>query len=85
MILASHGIIASQIASFDADAVAFFNRVTTAGATGGGAGDFLATAFAGAGAGFGERNTLLTACRMRLPPRRSSSALSSATSSNPSE
>jgi|688.fasta_scaffold297757_2 hypothetical protein len=31
MILASHGIIASQIASFDADAAAFFNRVTTAG------------------------------------------------------
>jgi len=31
MILASHGIVASQIASFDADAVAFFNRVTTAG------------------------------------------------------
>ena len=31
MILASHGIIASQIASFDADAVAFFGRVTTAG------------------------------------------------------
>jgi len=31
MILASHGIIASQIASFDADAVAFFTRVTTAG------------------------------------------------------
>jgi len=31
MILASHGIIASQIASFDADAIAFFNRVTTAG------------------------------------------------------
>jgi hypothetical protein len=31
MILSSHGIIASQIASFDADAVAFFNRVTTAG------------------------------------------------------
>jgi hypothetical protein len=31
MILASHGIIASQIASLDADAVAFFNRVTTAG------------------------------------------------------
>ena len=31
MILASHGIIASQIASFDADAVAFFNRVTAAG------------------------------------------------------
>ena len=33
MILASHGIIASQIASVDADAVAFFNRVTTAGGT----------------------------------------------------
>jgi hypothetical protein len=33
MILASHGLIASQIASFDADAVAFFNRVTTAGGT----------------------------------------------------
>jgi hypothetical protein len=33
MILASHGVIASQIASFDADAVAFFNRVTTAGGT----------------------------------------------------
>jgi hypothetical protein len=33
MILASHGIIASQIASFDADAVAFFARVTTAGGT----------------------------------------------------
>ena len=31
MILASHGIIASQIASFDADAGAFFGRVTTAG------------------------------------------------------
>jgi hypothetical protein len=31
MILATHGIIASQIASFDADAAAFFNRVTTAG------------------------------------------------------
>jgi len=31
MILASNGIIASQIASFDADAVAFFTRVTTAG------------------------------------------------------
>ena len=31
MILASHGIVASQIASFDADAVAFFGRVTTAG------------------------------------------------------
>jgi hypothetical protein len=33
MILATSGIIASQIASFDADAVAFFNRVTTAGGT----------------------------------------------------
>jgi hypothetical protein len=33
MILASHGIIASQIASFDADAVAFFTRVTAAGGT----------------------------------------------------
>jgi hypothetical protein len=33
MILSSHGIIASQIASFDADAVAFFTRVTTAGGT----------------------------------------------------
>jgi hypothetical protein len=31
MILASHGLIASQIASFDADALAFFGRVTTAG------------------------------------------------------
>jgi hypothetical protein len=31
MILSSHGIVASQIASFDADAVAFFGRVTTAG------------------------------------------------------
>ena len=31
MILASHGIVASQIASFDADAVAFFGRVTIAG------------------------------------------------------
>jgi hypothetical protein len=31
MILSSHGLIASQIASFDADAVAFFGRVTTAG------------------------------------------------------
>lgn len=31
MILASNGIIASQIASFDADALAFFGRVTTAG------------------------------------------------------
>jgi hypothetical protein len=33
MILASHGLIASQIASFDADAVAFFDRVTAAGGT----------------------------------------------------
>jgi hypothetical protein len=33
MILASHGIIASQIASFDADAAAFFARVTAAGGT----------------------------------------------------
>lgn len=33
MILASSGIIASQIASFDADALAFFARVTTAGGT----------------------------------------------------
>jgi hypothetical protein len=33
MILSSHGIIASQIASFDADAQAFFDRVTTAGGT----------------------------------------------------
>lgn len=31
MILASHGIIGSQIASFDADALAFFARVTAAG------------------------------------------------------
>ena len=31
MILASHGIIGSSIGQFDADAVAFFNRVTTAG------------------------------------------------------
>lgn len=31
MILSTHGVLASQIASFDADAVAFFNRVTTAG------------------------------------------------------
>ena len=31
MIVATHGIVASQIASFDADALAFFNRVTTAG------------------------------------------------------
>jgi hypothetical protein len=33
MILASHGLIASQIASVDADALAFFGRVTTAGGT----------------------------------------------------
>jgi hypothetical protein len=33
MILASHGLIASQIASFAADAVAFFARVTAAGGT----------------------------------------------------
>jgi len=33
MILASHGLIASQIASFDADAQAFFDRVTAAGGT----------------------------------------------------
>lgn len=33
MILSTHGVLASQIASFDADAVAFFNRVTTAGGT----------------------------------------------------
>jgi hypothetical protein len=33
MILASHGLIASQIASFDADASAFFGRVATAGGT----------------------------------------------------
>jgi hypothetical protein len=33
MILASHGLIASQIASFDADASAFFGRVSTAGGT----------------------------------------------------
>lgn len=31
MILSTHGVLASQIASFDADAVAFFTRVTTAG------------------------------------------------------
>jgi len=31
MILSTHGVLASQIASFDADAQAFFNRVTTAG------------------------------------------------------
>jgi hypothetical protein len=33
MILSSHGIIASQIASFDADASAFFGRVSAAGGT----------------------------------------------------
>ena len=33
MILASHGLIASHIASFDADAAAFFARVTDAGGT----------------------------------------------------
>jgi hypothetical protein len=33
MILASHGLIASQIASFDADAVAFFQRVSDATGT----------------------------------------------------
>jgi hypothetical protein len=33
MILSSHGLIASQIASFDADALAFFARVTAAGGT----------------------------------------------------
>lgn len=31
MILSTHGVLASQIASFDADAVAFFTRVTNAG------------------------------------------------------
>lgn len=31
MILATHGFLASSIGQFDADAVAFFNRVTTAG------------------------------------------------------
>jgi hypothetical protein len=31
MILSTHGIIGSSIVQFDADAVAFFNRVTTAG------------------------------------------------------
>jgi hypothetical protein len=31
MIIATHGIIASQLAGFDADAQAFFDRVTTAG------------------------------------------------------
>ena len=33
MIIATHGIVASQLAGFDADAQAFFNRVTTAGGT----------------------------------------------------
>jgi len=33
MILATHGFLASSIGQFDADAVAFFNRVTTAGGT----------------------------------------------------
>jgi hypothetical protein len=33
MILSTHGFIASSIGQFDADAVAFFNRVTTAGGT----------------------------------------------------
>jgi hypothetical protein len=33
MILASHGFLASSIGQFDADAQAFFNRVTTAGGT----------------------------------------------------
>ena len=33
MIIASHGILASQLAGFDADAQAFFDRVTTAGGT----------------------------------------------------
>ena len=33
MIIATHGIIASQLAGFDADAQAFFDRVTTAGGT----------------------------------------------------
>jgi len=31
MIIATHGILASQLAGFDADAQAFFDRVTTAG------------------------------------------------------
>lgn len=31
MIIATHGIVASQMSGFDADAQAFFNRVTTAG------------------------------------------------------
>ena len=33
MIIATHGIVASQLSGFDADAQAFFNRVTTAGGT----------------------------------------------------
>ena len=33
MIIATHGILASQLAGFDADAQAFFDRVTTAGGT----------------------------------------------------
>lgn len=33
MIIATHGIVASQLAGFDADAQAFFDRVTTAGGT----------------------------------------------------
>jgi hypothetical protein len=33
MILATHGFLASSIGQFDADAQAFFNRVTTAGGT----------------------------------------------------
>jgi hypothetical protein len=33
MILATHGFLASSIGQFDADAIAFFNRVTTAGGT----------------------------------------------------
>ena len=33
MIIATHGIVASQLAGFDSDAQAFFDRVTTAGGT----------------------------------------------------
>ena len=33
MIIATHGIVASQLSGFDSDAQAFFNRVTTAGGT----------------------------------------------------
>lgn len=33
MIIATHGILASQMSGFDSDAQAFFNRVTTAGGT----------------------------------------------------